>query len=165
MPRGTVNSRLRRALDQLAVELGEGAMTRGLERRLRASWRSAPPRAEEAERRAWDVVDAAYAGAAGPSGGASRPPDRGRGRGGRVAVGLVSPRPGRSRRLDRDVVSPAPTPRTGAVALPARGRLLVAGTGAVGRAGRRRARRLRGSADATWSPGGLYVAAARGRSW
>ena len=75
LPRGTVNSRLRRALDRLAAELGPpsgreppGAASGGaacrstFERRLRRELRRArPPRADDAERRAWHVVRAAHA--------------------------------------------------------------------------------------------------------
>jgi len=63
-----------------------------------------------------------------------------------------------------DVVSPAPAPR-GELSLPAPGRLLVVGEGSAWVVAEDGARRRIGSfGDATWSPGGLFVAAAEGRA-
>jgi hypothetical protein len=62
-----------------------------------------------------------------------------------------------------DVVSPAPAPRS-SLALPAPGRLLVLADGSAWTVAEDGARRQVGAfSDATWSPGGLFVAAARGR--
>jgi hypothetical protein len=134
------------------------------ERRLRDELHAArPPRAADAERRAWHVVRAAHA--ARPS----APPRR---RGLRLALAAaavlaalalaLTPAGARVGDWIDDVVSPAPTPR-GSLSLPAPGRLLVIGDGSawvVAEDGARR--RLGPFADATWSPGGLYVGAARG---
>jgi WD40-like Beta Propeller Repeat len=141
-------------------------MTRraSFERRLRSELHSArPPRAAEAERRAWHVVSAAHAAHA------PAPPRR---RGLTLALAVaaalaaatlaLTPAGARVGDWIDDVVSPAPTPRA-SLALPAPGRLLVVGDGSawvVAQDGARR--RLGAFGDATWSPGGLFVAAARG---
>ena len=58
LPRGTVNSRLRRGLDTLETRLrGDGALTAGVKKRLR-EFRA--PDEIGAESRAWDVVRSAY---------------------------------------------------------------------------------------------------------
>jgi WD40 repeat protein len=139
----------------------------GLERRLRDELHTArPPRAAEAERRAWHVVRAAHA---------ERSPLRQHRRGRRlalvalagalVAVLALSPAGAKVGDWIGDVVDPGPeaTPAT-LGSLPAEGRLLVVSPGGpwvVQDDGARR--RLGDFHDATWSPGGLYVAAARGR--
>jgi dipeptidyl aminopeptidase/acylaminoacyl peptidase len=139
----------------------------GLKRRLRDELRAArPPRAEDAERRAWTLVRAAHA-----ERGTVRRPTTAR----RLAVAalaavvaavlVLSPAGAKVGDWIDDVVSPAPdaTPST-LGSLPAEGRLLVVSPGGpwvVHDDGRRR--RLGHFRDATWSPGGLFVAAARGR--
>ena len=141
-------------------------MTRraSFERRLRSELHSArPPRAAEAERRAWRVVSAAHAAHA------PAPPRRRALRLGlavaaafAAATLALTPAGARVGGWIDDVVSPAPTPRA-SLALPAPGRLLVVGDGSawvVAKDGARR--RLGGFGDATWSPGGLFVAGARG---
>jgi hypothetical protein len=137
------------------------------ERRLRDELQAArPPRAADAERRAWHVVEAAHAG----RGATSRPR-----RGPKVAVALtavavlaalaLTPAGAKVGDWIGDVVSPPPeTTRTALAALPADGRLLVlaeSGPWIVGDDGTRR--RLGAFRDASWSPGGLFVIAARGR--
>jgi WD40-like Beta Propeller Repeat len=140
---------------------------RPFERRLRDELHQArPPRAADAERRAWAVVRAAHA---------ERTPVRRPMRARRLAVAALAAAlaavlalsPAGAKVGDRigDVVSPAPdaTPST-LGSLPAEGRLLVvspAGPWIVHDDGARR--RLGDFRDATWSPGGLFVAAARGR--
>ena len=125
-------------------------MTRGpsFERRLRSELRSArPPRAADAERRAWHVVSAAHAAHA---------PAAPRRRALRLALAVaaaltaatlaLTPAGARVGDWIDDVVSPTPTPRA-SLALPAPGRLLVVGRrlGLGGRRGRRPApaRRVR----------------------
>ncbi len=142
-------------------------MTRVLERRLRRELAAArPPRAEDAERRAWHVVSAAHA---------ARGPARTARRGRRFAVAiaaavvagalLLTPAGAKMGDWIDDVVSPAPhATHRWLSSLPAPGRLLVAGDGSAWVVKDDGARRqLRGFGDVTWSPGGLYVAAARGR--
>lgn len=137
------------------------------QRRVRDELHAArPPRADEAERRAWEVVRAAHAERS-----PVRQPHRGR-RLAAVALAAVlaaavalSPAGARVGDWIGDVVSPAPdaTPST-LGSLPAKGRLLVVSPGGpwiVQDDGARR--RLGDFRDATWSPGGLFVAAARGR--
>lgn len=143
-------------------------MTRrsAFEGRLRHELHAArPPRADAAERRAWHVVRAAHAG---------RGPVPARRRGARlalaaaaaiVAAGLaLTPAGAKMGDWIDDVVSPAPeATRSSLSSLPATGRLLVVADGGawvVRDDGARR--RLGAFADATWSPGGLFVAAARG---
>lgn len=136
------------------------------ERRLRDELHSArPPRAAEAERRAWHVVRAAHG---------ERAPVRRAGRAGRLAVAVaaaallaalaLTPAGAKVGDWIGDVVDPAPEPaRSDLGPLPAEGRLLVVadrGAWVVRDDGRRR--QLPGFRDATWSPGGLYVAGARG---
>jgi hypothetical protein len=139
----------------------------GLKRRLRDDLHAArPPRATEAERRAWEVVRAAHA-----ERDAVRRPAGPR----RLAVAalaaalaavlVLSPAGAKVGDWIGDVVDPSPdaTPST-LGSLPAEGRLLVVGPGGpwvVNDDGARR--RLGDFRDATWSPGGLFVAAARGR--
>lgn len=144
-------------------------MTRrsSFERRLGERLRSAsPPRAADAERRAWHVVSAAHAARA------VRPAGRRRLRLAFAAVlalfgvAALALTPAGARVGDwiDDVVSPAPAPR-GELTLPAPGRLLVVGDRSTWVVAQDGARRQLGSfADATWSPGGLFVAAAHGHS-
>jgi hypothetical protein len=137
------------------------------ERRLRRELHAVrPPRAAEAERRAWHVVRAAHA---------ARPPVRSRLRGARLALAVaiavlvvaVALTPAGARMGDwiDDVVSPAPkATRSSLFALPAAGRLLVVADGNAWLMRDDGARRqLGGFDDASWSPGGLHVVAARGR--
>jgi WD40-like Beta Propeller Repeat len=137
------------------------------ERRVRDELHAArPPRADEAERRAWHVVRAAHT---------SRSPVR-RPQGGRrlalaalgaalLAVLALSPAGAQVGDWIGDVVDPAPDRSSSTLGpLPAKGRLLVvaaSGPWIVQDDGARR--RLGAFRDATWSPGGIYVAAARGR--
>jgi dipeptidyl aminopeptidase/acylaminoacyl peptidase len=139
----------------------------GFKRRLRDDLHAArPPRAAEAERRAWEVVRAAHSERQ-----AVRRPTAPR----RLAVAalaaalaavlVLSPAGAKVGDWIGDVVDPAPdaTPSTLA-SLPAEGRLLVvapAGPWVVHDDGVRH--RLGVFRDATWSPGGLFVAAVRGR--
>jgi hypothetical protein len=143
-------------------------MTRSsFERRLRDELAAAPPpRSADAERRAWQVVAAAHA---------ERTVERPRRAGRRVAVVLVaavmvcalvlSPAGAKVSDWIGDVVSPPPEATRSALAsLPADGRLLVvaeSGSWIVRDDGARR--RLGAFRDATWSPGGLFVAGVRGR--
>ena len=148
VPRGTVNSRLRRALDRLALELGSGGgdlvRRSSLERRVRDELRAArPPRAADAERRAWHVVAAAHA---------ERPAVRSHRRGPRIAAALaaaalllgllLTPAGAKVGDWIGEVVSPAPEATRSALAsLPAEGRLLVvaeSGPWVVGDDGARR---------------------------
>jgi WD40-like Beta Propeller Repeat len=137
------------------------------ERRLRHKLHSArPPRAAEAERRAWHVVNAAHS---------ERTVPRRQRRGPRVAVVVVAAAlllalvltPAGAKVSDwvGEVVSPAPEATRSALApLPADGRLLVVAEGGpwiVQDDGARR--RLGAFGDAGWSPGGLFVVAAKGR--
>jgi hypothetical protein len=139
----------------------------GFKRRLRDDLHAArPPRAAEAERRAWEVVRAAHA---------ERDAVRRRTGPRRLAVAalaaalaavlVLSPAGAKVGDWIGEVVDPSPdaTPST-LGSLPADGRLLVVGPGGpwvVRDDGARR--RLGDFRDATWSPGGLFVAAARGR--
>jgi WD40-like Beta Propeller Repeat len=136
-------------------------------RRLRDELQAVrPPDASEAEWRAWEVVRAAHAERS-----AVRRPRAAR----RFAVAalaaalaaVIALTPAGAKVGDwiGDVVDPAPdaTPTT-LGSLPAEGRLLVVSPGGpwvVQDDGARR--RLGAFSDATWSPGGLFVAAARGR--
>lgn len=137
------------------------------ERRLRQELHTArPPRAQDAERRAWHVVREAHA---------ARAPVRGRHRGARlgvaiaaalVALGLaLTPAGARVGDWIDDVVGTKPQATHDSLSsLPVAGRLLVVADGGawlVQDDGRRR--QLGAFSDATWSPGGLFVAAARGR--
>ncbi len=138
-----------------------------LERRLRDELHAArPPRAADAERRAWHLVAADHA---------ARPATSRRRRGPRIAVALASaalllgllltPAGAKVGDWIGDVVTPAPEATRSALAsLPAKGRLLVvaeSGPWVVGDDGARR--RLGAFGDAAWSPGGLFVIAAEGR--
>ncbi len=140
---------------------------RAFQRRLREELREArPPRAEEAEWRAWAVVRAAHA----ERDSVRRPLGARRLAVAALAAALaavlvLSPAGAKVGDWIGDVVSPAPdaTPST-LGSLPADGRLLVVsprGPWVVKDDGARR--RLGDFRDATWSPGGLFVAAARGR--
>jgi hypothetical protein len=137
-----------------------------LERRLRSELRrGSPPRAEDAEQRAWRVVRAAHA---------DRAPARRPRRLGALAVALaaalvaaalaLTPAGAKMGDWIDDVIDPAPpATRTSLSSLPVPGRLLVvadSGAWLVHDDGGRR--RLGGFSDASWSPGGLYVAGARG---
>jgi hypothetical protein len=141
-------------------------MTTRFERRLRRELHAArPPRAADAERRAWHVVRAAHAAHA---------PARSQRRGRQLVVAIaaavvlaalaLSPAGAKVGNWIGDVVDPAPEATKGSLAaLPARGRLLVVADGGawiVHDGGRRQ---LGPFTDATWSPGGLHVAGARGR--
>jgi hypothetical protein len=137
-----------------------------LERRLRTRLQAAaPPQPAAAERRAWHLVRAAHAARA-PSSPARRTPRLAlAGALAALAAAALALTPAGARVggwLD-DVVSPAPSPRS-SLALPAPGRLLVVGDGSAWIVAEDGARRqLGGFSDATWSPGGLYLAGARGR--
>ena len=137
------------------------------ERRLRDELHAArPPRAAEAERRAWHVVEAAHS---------ERLVTRRRRIGPAVAVLLaatalllalvLTPAGAKVSDLIGEVVSPAPeVTRSALASLPAEGRLLVvaeSGPWIVEDDGARR--RLGGFDDASWSPGGQFVVAAKGR--
>jgi hypothetical protein len=137
------------------------------ERRLHDELHSArPPRAAEAERRAWQVVNAAHS--------QSSIPRRQR-RGARVAAAMVAaallvalaltPAGAKVGDWIGEVVSPGPEATRSALAsLPAEGRLLVVAEGGPWIVQADGARRRLGSfVDAGWSPGGLFVAAAKGR--
>jgi WD40-like Beta Propeller Repeat len=139
----------------------------GFKRRLRDDLHSArPPRAAEAERRAWEVVRTAHA---------ERDPVRRPAGPRRVAVAallaamaavlVLSPAGAKVGDWIGEVVDPSPDARPSTLgSLPASGRLLVVAPGGpwvVHGDGARR--RLGDFRDATWSPGGLFVAAARGR--
>jgi hypothetical protein len=140
-------------------------MSARFERHLRRELHAArPPRAADAERRAWHVVRAAHA---------ARPPARSRHRGRQLLVAFaaavvlaalaLSPAGAKVGDWIGDVVDPAPEATQGSLtALPAPGRLLVVADGGawIVRDGGRR--QLGPFADATWSPGGLHVAGARG---
>lgn len=139
----------------------------GFKRRLRDELHSArPPRAAEAERRAWEVVRAAHS----ERDAVRRPAGPRRLAMAALAAALaavlvLSPAGAKVGDWIGDVVDPSPdaTPST-LGALPSDGRLLVVGPGGpwVVSADDGR-RRLGDFGDATWSPGGLFVAAARGR--
>jgi hypothetical protein len=125
-----------------------------------------PPRAAEAERRAWHMVEAVHSERLAP---------RRRRRGPRVVVALataalllalvLTPAGAKVGDWIGEVVSPAPeVTRSALASLPAEGRLLVvaeSGPWIVADDGARR--RLGSFGDASWSPGGLYVIAAEGR--
>jgi hypothetical protein len=140
----------------------------GFQRRLRDELhRTRPPRAAEAERRAWEVVRAAHAerGRVGPRAHPGR----------RLAIAalaaalaaalVLSPAGAKVGDWIGDVVTREPETTPAAPgSLPAPGRLLVVSPGGpwiVQDDGARR--RLGAFRDATWSPGGKYVAAARGK--
>ncbi len=141
-------------------------MSTRFERRLRRELHAArPPRAADAERRAWHVVRAAHA---------ARAPARSQRRGRQLLVAIatavvlaalaLSPAGAKVGDWIGDVVDPAPEATRGSLAaLPAAGRLLVVADGGawIVRDGGRR--QLGSFTDATWSPGGLHVAGARGR--
>jgi hypothetical protein len=138
----------------------------GFERRLRNALRAArAPRAADAERRAWHVVRAAHA---------ARVPARGAHRARRlglaaaaaaVALGALVLTPAGAKMGDwiGEMVDPPDATSVSLGPLPAKGRMLVvadSGAWIVQDDGARR--RLGSFRDATWSPGGLFVAAARG---
>ncbi len=141
---------------------------RGLDRRLRDGLHAArPPHASEAERRAWHVVRAAHAERA--------PVERRRRPGLRLALAAaaaaalaaiaLTPAGAKVGDWIGEVVDPGPEPARSTLGpLPTEGRLLVVGdrgVWVVQQDGRKR--QLPGYRDATWSPGGLFVAATRGR--
>jgi dipeptidyl aminopeptidase/acylaminoacyl peptidase len=139
----------------------------GFERRLREELRAArPPRAAEAERRAWHMVRAAHAGSAPVR---RRHPVRRLAAAAlaAVAIAAVALTPAGAKMgdwIDDVVSSPPEATRSSLSALPTEGRLLVMADGApwiVNDDGARR--RLGDFADAAWSPGGLHVVGARGR--
>ena len=136
------------------------------ERRLRRELHGArPPRADAAERRAWHVVRAAHA---------ARTPVRAPRRVARLAAAVaaavvaaalaLTPAGAKMGDWIDDVVTPAPeATRSSLSSLPVPGRLLVvadSGAWLVHDDGGRR--RLGGFDDVTWSPGGRFVAGARG---
>jgi hypothetical protein len=139
----------------------------GFKRRLRDELQSArPPRAADAERRAWELVKAAHA----EREAVRRPAGPRRLVAAALAAALaavlaLSPAGAKVGDWIGDVVDPAPdaTPST-LGSLPADGRLLVVAPGGPWVVHGDGARdRLGDFSDATWSPGGLFVAAARGR--
>ena len=147
LPRGTVNSRLRRALDALALALEERAMTRDERARARAARGRAARRRRRARARAPDRARRARAGAAArAASGAPRrscgPRSRPRSR----RSSSPSATAGRRRRSSGSCATssqapakPAPTP-VADLALPASGRLLVSdadGLYVVARSGKR----------------------------
>jgi WD40-like Beta Propeller Repeat len=136
------------------------------EQRLREQLHSArPPRAAEAERRAWHVVRSAHASRpAAPTGRhVLRLALAALAAAVAAAALALTPAGARVGHWIDDVVSPAPAARD-SLALPAPGRLLVVGDGSAWVVAQDGAhRRLGDFADATWSPGGLFVAGARGR--
>jgi hypothetical protein len=136
------------------------------ERRLGSELRaSRPPRAADAERRAWHVVRAAHA---------ERAPVRAPRRGARLAIAIaaavgaaalaLTPAGAKMGDWIDDVVSPAPKATHASLSsLPAAGRLLVVADGSAWLVADDGARRQLGAfSDASWSPGGLHVVAARG---
>ncbi|MEA2361973.1 MAG: hypothetical protein QOD71_1118 [Thermoleophilaceae bacterium] len=138
-------------------------MTRrsAFERRLHRELHAArPPRAADAERRSWQVVRAAHA---------ARAPIRQRRRGARLALAVgaalaaaalaLTPAGARMGDWIDEVVSP----HTSLSSLPTAGRLLVVADGSAWLVSDDGARRQLGAfSDASWSPGGLHVVAARG---
>jgi dipeptidyl aminopeptidase/acylaminoacyl peptidase len=139
----------------------------GFKRRLRDGLHAArPPRAAEAERRAWEVVRTAHS---------ERDPVRRPAGPRRLAVAalaaalaavlVLSPAGAKVGDWIGDVVDPTPdATRSTLGSLPADGRLLVVGPGGPWVVRDNGARdRLGDFTDATWSPGGLFVAAVRGR--
>jgi hypothetical protein len=139
----------------------------GFKHRLRDDLHaSRPPRAAEAERRAWEVVRTAHS----ERDAVRRPAGPRRLAMAALAAALaavlvLSPAGAKVGDWIGEVVDPSPdaTPST-LGSLPADGRLLVVGPGGpwvVHDGGARD--RLGDFRDATWSPGGLFVAAARGR--
>ena len=168
LPRGTVNSRLRRALDRLAAELApmsrrsavrapparraaRRAHRRGRPRRSGApgTWCARLTRRARRSRRNRRAVRLAVAAATA------------------VVAAALALTPAGAKMGDwiDDVVSPAPqVSRSSLTSLPAKGRLLVVADGGAWLVRDDGARRQLGAfSDATWSPGGLFVAAARGR--
>jgi hypothetical protein len=137
-------------------------MTTPFERRLREELRAArPPGVADAERRAWQVVRAAHATRA-PVGRRTPLPRLAAVAAASLAVVAValSPAGAKMGNWISDVVDSKPASLS---SLPAAGRLLVVGDGGVWIVADDGARRqLRGFSDATWSPGGLFLAAARG---
>jgi hypothetical protein len=144
-------------------------MTRrsAFERRLRRELHGArPPRADAAERRAWHVVRAAHA---------ARAPQRTSHRLARLvaavaaAIGAVAlaltPAGAKMGDWIDDVVSPPPeATRSSLSSLPVPGRLLVVADSGAWLIHDHDGRRPLGAfSDATWSPGGRFVAGARGR--
>jgi hypothetical protein len=135
------------------------------ERRLRRDLHGArPPREADAERRAWHVVSAAHA---------ARAPVRTHRRGARLVIAAaaavlaaalaLTPAGAKMGNWIDDVVSPAPRSTRASLSLPAPGRLLVVADGNAWLVHEDGARRRLGEfSDATWSPGGLFVAAVRG---
>jgi dipeptidyl aminopeptidase/acylaminoacyl peptidase len=138
----------------------------GFERRLRRELHGArPPRADAAERRAWHVVRAAHA---------ARAPERAPHRLARLAVAVaaailaaalaLTPAGAKMGDWIDDVVSPAPeATRSSLSSLPAPGRLLVVADSGAWLVHDHDGRRPLGDfSDVTWSPGGRFVAGARG---
>ncbi len=141
-------------------------MSRAFERRLRGELRAArPPRVDAAERRAWEVVRAAHAARA-----PIRPSRAVRRLALAAAAAVVAAAlaltPAGAKMGDwiDNVVSPAPeATRPSLTELPAPGRLLVVADGGAWLVRDDGARdRLGRFSDVTWSPGGLFVAAAGG---
>ena len=159
VPRGTINSRLRRALDRLSVLLKR---SHEREAAARGAARRAGPRCE-GRRGAWPAAGAGRVRR-------PRPPLRPRRRGRRwlqvaIAVGLlaalVSPAGAAVRHWVRDAVQPAHEPALPALtSLPAPGALLVDSPRGAWIVHEDGSKRLLGAyAQSTWSPHGLFVAA------
>ena len=163
LPRGTVNSRLRRGLDRLSELLGEEPM---IEERLREGLRAIPvPDEEGARERGRRLIEAAARPVAGAG-------PRSRRRGGRraaqvaVALGLlvaaaISPAGAAVRDWVGDAVDNGHQPSLPALtSLPAPGPLLVDSARGAWVVQEDGSKRLLGSyRQSTWSPRGLFVAA------
>jgi hypothetical protein len=143
-------------------------MSRSFERRVRSELHAArPPRADAAERRAWHVVRAAHA---------ARSPAPIHRRAARLALAAtaaaavlavaaaLTPAGAKVGNWIDDVVGPAPEATHSTLSsLPVAGRLLVVADGGAWLVHDDGARRPLGSfEDVSWSPGGLFVAAAHG---
>ena len=164
LPRGTVNSRLRRALDRLQSSW----KVRGREREAAQELlRETPvPEEREAQERGWRVVRAALE---------ARHPVPARLRLSRLAIALavglliaaiaLSPAGAKVADIVHDVVQPgAHNARPALTSLPARGRLLVTSPKGPWIVDQDGSKRLLGAYEgAAWSPHGLFAAVTRGR--
>ena len=167
LPRGTVNSRLRRALDALAVALEGDAMTR--EELERALHEAELPEEGAARERARRTVLAAHATRS-PRGAPAHAACSGSRRSPRPAA-LVAAQLSPAQPFERIWRTSSHNrrprrhrPRNG-LELPARGKLLVTEGDAlyvVEKSGKRRP--LGAWQDATWSPKGLFVGVSAGNS-
>jgi WD40 repeat protein len=137
------------------------------ERMLRKALLETPvPATREAEERAWDVVDAAYRRRVVTPARPLRP---------RLALAMaallvllaalaLTPAGAKVRDWIRDAIEPGEGARPALTSLPAPGRLLVESPRGPWIVQEDGSKRLLGAYDeATWSPSGYYVAAARGR--